>query len=214
MKTIQIPMNSNPFTVVINNHEYVYKAGETLEVPDEVAEAIEDALELAPKYETRLSRFASLVCKNITELTAEDFAGITEIGNYAFSYCMKLTDISFGDTLKVIGVSAFAYCYALKKLIIPDNVTTIGTYAFSKCTALTDITIGRGVTKIEGFAFNLVGKSRSATYRMLSPVPPEIAADTIHADSLAKIIVPKGCGEAYKSAPNWSAFADYIEEAE
>lgn len=42
MKTIQIPMNSNPFTVVINNKEYSYTAGQTIEVPDEVAEAIEN----------------------------------------------------------------------------------------------------------------------------------------------------------------------------
>lgn len=40
MKTIQIPMNSNPFTVIINNSVYHYKAGETIEVPDEVAEVI------------------------------------------------------------------------------------------------------------------------------------------------------------------------------
>lgn len=49
MKTIQIPTNCNPYIVVINNHVYTYKAGETAEVPDEVAEAIEDALELEPK---------------------------------------------------------------------------------------------------------------------------------------------------------------------
>ena len=40
MKTIQIPTNSNPFIVTINNNEYQYRAGETVEVPDEVAEVI------------------------------------------------------------------------------------------------------------------------------------------------------------------------------
>ena len=214
MKTIQIPKNSNPFTVEINNHVYQYKAGETVEVPDEVAAAIEDALELAPKQDIRLSRFASLVNKSIKELTQDDLAGVTEIGNYAFSYCMQLTDVSFSPSIITIGVSAFAYCYALKRITIPDHVTTIGTYAFSKCTALTDITIGRGVTSIGGSAFNLVGKNKSATYRILNPTPPVIEEDTFHADSLAKIIVPKGCGEAYKAAANWSVFADYIEEAQ
>jgi hypothetical protein len=42
MKTIQIPTNCNPYVVVINNHVYTYKAGETAEVPDEVAEVIEN----------------------------------------------------------------------------------------------------------------------------------------------------------------------------
>ena len=214
MKTIQIPTSSNPLIVTINNHVYSYNAGELVEVPDDVAAAIEDALALMPKPKRYLSRFASLVNKTITELTADDFEGITEIGNYAFSYCMGLTDISFGDKVTTIGVSAFAYCYALKRIVIPDNITMIGTYAFSKCTALTDITIGRGVTNIEENVFNLMGKSKSATYRMLNTTPPALAANAIHADSLAKIIVPKGCGSAYKATANWSTFAAYIEEAQ
>ena len=49
MKAIQIPKSSNPFIVVINNTVHSYAAGETVEVPDEVAAAIEDALELVPK---------------------------------------------------------------------------------------------------------------------------------------------------------------------
>ena len=214
MKTIQIPTSNDPLIVTINNHEYSYPARETFEVPDDVAAAIEDALALMPKPRIYLSRFASLVNKSIAELTPDDFAGITEIGNYAFSYCMNLTDISFGDKVTTIGVSAFAYCYALKSIVIPDNITTIGTYAFSKCTALTDITIGRGVTNIDEHVFNLMGKSKSVTYRMLNTTPPALAANAIHADSLAKIIVPKGCGNAYKAASNWSTFAAYIEEAQ
>ena len=48
-KTITIPKYNNPFTLNINNKEYTYRGGDTIEVPDEVAEAIEDALELVPK---------------------------------------------------------------------------------------------------------------------------------------------------------------------
>lgn len=40
MKTIQIPTTSNPFIVSINNQVYSYRAGTTVEVPDEVAEVI------------------------------------------------------------------------------------------------------------------------------------------------------------------------------
>lgn len=214
MKTIQIPMTSNPFTVVINNSAYSYKAGDFVEVPDDVAEAIENALELSPRASVSPGRLADLVSKSIAAVTADDLAGVTEIGNYAFSYCMKLTDISFAETITAIGVSAFAYCYALKRIVIPDRITSIGTYAFSKCTALTDITIGRGVTSIGGSAFNLVGKSKSATYRILNPTPPAIETDTFQIDSLAKIIVPKGCGAVYKAAANWSDLAAYIEEAQ
>ena len=46
MKTISIPTYNNPFIVKINNNEYIYKGGETIEVPDEVAEAIENSQEV------------------------------------------------------------------------------------------------------------------------------------------------------------------------
>lgn len=42
MKSISIPTHNNPFTVIINNKEYTYKGGETIEVPDEVAELLEN----------------------------------------------------------------------------------------------------------------------------------------------------------------------------
>lgn len=40
MTTVTIPTDYNPFVVKVNNVEYFYKAGDTVEVPDEVAEVI------------------------------------------------------------------------------------------------------------------------------------------------------------------------------
>ena len=119
MKTIQIPMNSNPFTVVINNHEYVYKAGETLEVPDEVAAAIEDALELEPKPKRYLSRIAQLAEESLTELTEEDLAGISTISNCAFYSCKSLIKVTIPDGITKIGNNAFDWCTNLKKIYMP-----------------------------------------------------------------------------------------------
>lgn len=45
MKTVTIPTSMSPFVVTINNHTYSYPAGETVEVPDEVAEAIMNAID-------------------------------------------------------------------------------------------------------------------------------------------------------------------------
>ena len=52
MKTITIPTYNNPFIVVINNKVYQYKGGETIEVPDEVAEAIENSQEVCDALAT------------------------------------------------------------------------------------------------------------------------------------------------------------------
>jgi hypothetical protein len=41
MREVTIPNDYNPFVVKVNNVEYFYKAGETVEVPDEVADVID-----------------------------------------------------------------------------------------------------------------------------------------------------------------------------
>ena len=48
MKTITIPTFKNPFEVTVNGETYTYTAGETVEVPDEVAEIIENGKALEP----------------------------------------------------------------------------------------------------------------------------------------------------------------------
>lgn len=48
MKTITIPTCRDPFVVIVNHKEYSYKAGETVEVPDEVAEVIQAHIDAQP----------------------------------------------------------------------------------------------------------------------------------------------------------------------
>lgn len=49
MKTITIPEDSTRLVVVINGTTYVYAAGETVSVPDEVAAAIMESQDLKPR---------------------------------------------------------------------------------------------------------------------------------------------------------------------
>ena len=121
MKTIQIPTTSNPFIVDINNHAYQYRAGETAEVPDEVAEAIEDALELEPKPKRYLSKFAQLVGGSLSEVTEEDLEGISTISNNAFSNCGALKQIVIPDSITKIGLYAFDWCAELERVYLPET---------------------------------------------------------------------------------------------
>ena len=125
MKTIQIPTTSNPFIVNINNHAYQYRAGETAEVPDEVAEAIEDALELEPKPKRYLSRIAQLAEESLTELTAEDLEGISTISNCAFYSCKSLIKITIPPAITRIGDSAFDWCWSLESVYLPETPPTL-----------------------------------------------------------------------------------------
>lgn len=137
-KTITIPTNCNPYIVVINNHVYTYRAGETIEVPDEVAEAIEDALELVPKPKRYLSKLSQLVEDSLTELTASDFEGINKISSYAFYKHFGLTDVTLNSSITTIGACAFYSCGNLLSVRLGDDskVDNIGFSAFEWCEKL------------------------------------------------------------------------------
>lgn len=183
------------------------------------------------------NKVGQIVDGSITELTAGDLEGATKlrdsifsqyssltkvaipssvisIGNEAFYNCRSLTNITIGNGVTSIGGAAFFACGRLASITIPDSVTSISSGAFNSCTSLKSITIPSNVTSMGGAALRIGGGANEVIITMLPTTPPTIASNTFTAEYLNKIIVPKGTSETYKAATNWSAFADYIEEAE
>lgn len=201
MKTIQIPMNSNPFTVVINNNAYSYTAGETVEVPDEVAGVIEDALELVPKPKKSIrsgeNRIAQLLNQTITEVVEEDFGGATKIVPYALAYCTSLENVEMPSGITEIGVSAFHSCTRLKSVEIPNSVTSIGSYAFYNCKGLEIVEISSRVTSIGNSAFEQCPNLKSVT--ILAETPPIIGGNAF-LDISCTFYVPEKSISAYETA--------------
>ena len=112
---------------------------------------------------------------------------ITEIKPYAFSYCRSLTSVTIGDSVTTIGYAAFDWCRSLTSVTIPDSVTTIGDYAFFCCGSLTSV--------------------------YCKATTPPVLSGTYVFDrngSVRKIYVPTESVDAYKSATNWSEYANYI----
>ena len=204
MKTITIPKYKNPFIVVINNKVYQYRAGETIEVPDEVAEAIEDALELEPKPKIYLSKLAQRVDGSITELTAGDLEGVEVIGKYAFTECKSLGKIEFPNSLKNIGSWAFSNCSGLVNITIPNNVTSIEYRAFELCTSLTSVTIEKGELSIASAAFSGCNELKRV---YLPEKTPNLANISAFSDINAECVfycMSQASLDAYKKATNWS----------
>ena len=78
---------------------------------------------------------------------------VTGIGDYAFTDCNSLTDITIPEGVTEIGEAAFDNCNNLTSAILPASLTSIGYYTFSYCYNLTSITIPVGVTSVESYAF-------------------------------------------------------------
>ena len=186
MKTIQIPMNSNPFTVVINNSVYRYKAGETIEVPDEVAAAIEEALELEPKPKRYLSKIAQRADGSLLEITANDLEGVETIVDSAFRSCGLVTSIEIPGTVKSIKQNAFLSCTNVKSIRFEDNskIESIAVGAFNWCSNLSEVYLPLNPPALENVsAFN------------------NIKADCVfYCKTQASL-------NAYKAATNWSTLA-------
>lgn len=189
-----------------------------------------------PGNVTNIGNYAFSHCSNLTSITIPD--SVTSIGSSAFSSCSSLTSITIPGSVTSISDSVFYYCSSLTSITIPNSVTSIGASMFNGCSSLTSITIPNSVTSIDNSAFGSCDSLTSITigngvtsigvntfyhcstntelggiYTILATTPPTIQSNTFSNAKINKIIVPKGTLAAYKSATNWSAYADKMVEA-
>ena len=127
----------------------------------------------------------SFAPSGLTSYTIPD--NVTSIGNYAFDACSSLTSVIIPDSVISIGYCAFYKCSSLTSVTIPDSVTSIGNYAFFSCSSLTSVSC------------------KPAT-------PPTLGNTSVFDDNATgrKFYVPAASVDAYKTAENWSEYADAI----
>ena len=106
----------------------------------------------------------------------------------------SVTDVTAGDLKGAtkIGIYAFYACKSLTSITIPNSIKNIDNNSFSNCSTNTEL---------------------GGTYTILATTPPTIQSNTFSNTKINQIIVPKGTLAVYKSATNWSALGDKIEEA-
>jgi hypothetical protein len=162
---------------------YQYKGGETVEVPDEVAEAIEDALELVPKPKRYLSKLAQRAEGSLAQITEVDLEGISKICPHAFYNIIGFKDITIPNSVLSIGGWAFFSCANLETVRFEDNskINNIETNAFVWCTKLSKVYL---------------------------PEKPPTLADVNAFDNINTACVfyckTQASLDAYKKAENWS----------
>lgn len=168
-----------------------------------------------------------------TDITADDLEGVTNlreyflanqpitsiefstsvitIKNFAFQGCKQLTSVVIPETITGFGARIFEGCSGLVSVTLPKNMKHIPQWMFISCSSLPSIEIPETVTSIADRAFTSCGKLTEVI--CLPKTPPTLGVVVFYGvPTTCKIYVPKGSGEAYKTATNWSEWADYIVE--
>ena len=158
-----------------------------------------------PSTLTSIDGSAFSNCSSLTSITIPE--GVTSIGDSAFSNCSSLTSITIPEGVTSIGNSTFYHC-GLTSITIPEGVIMIGIRAFQSCYGLTSITIPASVFSIGNNAF--WDCSNLTTMRVEATTPPTLGNTRAISTATTQIQVPMASVEAYKTATNWSNFADII----
>jgi hypothetical protein len=140
------------------------------------------------------------IISNVTDLSTRD----------AYFNCYALEEVVLSNSVLVIGRDLFAVNYSLKKINISTSLTTLTQGAFQICYSLTFLEFPASLTSIGSFAFTNCFKILEYTF--LSTTPPTLAGTNAFTgiNSACKIYVPDANVAAYKTATNWSTYANYI----
>ena len=150
-----------------------------------------------------ISAFANIA------ITSAVFPLCTEVEEYAFNRCQKLTSVDFPE-LPTINQFTFAYTYALTNVSFP-KVTHIRKCAFSRSgiqTAVFDSLTSTDDASFQGSSLTaLVIKTAS----VCSLYAISTLANTPIASGTGYIYVPDALVDSYKAATNWSTYAAQIK---
>ena len=131
--------------------------------------------------------------------------------------CIKLESIEIPNSVKNI-TGAFSDCTSLTSIRFAEGsqLTEFGAGVVSNCVSLSSIEIPSSVTRIDNYALDGMGSSSNKTTIIIHATVPPALTDifsSLEISNPSQIIVPKGCGNAYKSAAGWSSYANLIVES-
>ena len=115
---------------------------------------------------TEIAEWAFYACIRLSSVVIPE--GITQIGRGAFSNCLGLSSVTLPEGLLQIGESSFASCSSLSEITIPESVTSIGNWAFRYCSNLSQVNIPNSITEIGDQTFRFCEALTSVT------IPPSV----------------------------------------
>ena len=99
-------------------------------------------------------KMTAIALPKLTSLGSTSTSAVKITSNVAvFSGCTRLTTVSLGSGVTVLGKNVFFNCSALTTVLMP-GVTQIGQYAFAGCSGVTSLALTSAVTAVDANAFD------------------------------------------------------------
>lgn len=174
-----------------------------------------------PKTLKEIGAYAFKDCTSLEEIVIP--TNITKIEAYAFMGCKKIHPITYSlehwCSMHFISQESSPAYYRgdlylgdtlLTNLVIPESITVLKQCIFAYLKCLKSVEMHENITAIEGYTFYRCLNLETVTVRAITP--PSLASTTtfMYVPDTCNFYVPAESVEAYKSATNWSQYADRI----
>lgn len=153
---------------------------------------------------------ASIVARTITAYANKE---LTTVGFRGFSHCQQLESVDLPE-LTTIGTHGFNSCAKLKRVEFPKLTTLTPGDNFTYCYALEYADLGL-VTNLPGWSLANCNALVAVVLRKSDGICTLQTTNALSSskfnDGTAFVYVPDHLVEQYKSATNWSTFAEQIK---
>lgn len=162
---------------------------------------------------TEIGTYAFYGC---TDLTTVDLPNVEKIADSVFEECSALTTVNL-PSLTSTEMKPFYGCSALTKVKLPSLTFTKG-YLFWGCSSLSIVDFSKPVKFQNHMAFaycpNLIALIFRCETLSPGPNPSNFSTDSGIHNGTGYIYVPRALVDQYKSATNWSVYADQFRALE
>jgi hypothetical protein len=135
-------------------------------------------------------------------------ASVTNLAEYAFNECTRLTSITNDNSLASIGSAAFSGCISLTNITLPGSLTSISNAAFAFCTNLTSVAIPASVTNIQTGVFAECFSLTNCTVATQNPAYGSVNGVVFDKNQATLIVYPAGLAGAYVVPASVTSIAD------
>ena len=148
----------------------------------------------------------SLIDRTITSIESN----VTTIGDDAFYKCSNLTSAFFPNAVTIRN-SAFHSC-ALTSIVFP-NAVSLGQYCFAACASLETAEFNKceSIGRLGFYQDRKLTKLIIRTEKVATLLSSDALTQTPIANGTGYIYVSDDLVESYKSATNWSTYANQIK---